>query len=407
MRNEKRIWFSFLSLDCLGVERYLNEYAESGWTLSDLQDCQTVTVPIQATSRRDLRYFVMPKSFGRERGNLLETIERMEELGWQPVATVNRLDIYASMPCRDCAPPPRTWSLSLYVCSFCGLLLLTALSFLLCLFASAQGVPLLHSWYLSNSGVLLRFCGPVFILIWLYYMGWLLFRLVCRGREGPSGRSMMYFRGLFPLLGAVWLFLLTAAIMSDLVHNLPWCLALILLLAGGAAFVYSRFRIGTVDALFSGLSLVLAACLVFVLALHQVFPGENRAQLGACSWRMSLSSVVHGEELGLDGDSVDAVSYEKTGSVFVTRTDYWEARKDVSLSSTVYQCRGSWFCARVQSDLLRDTDWEEVKGMEAPCWSRDSETRHSVLLRRGNTMVLLSGNRELLPQVKEGQWNIS
>ena len=141
--------------------------------------------------------------------------------------------------------------------------------------------------------------------------------------------------------------------------------------------------------------------LALSLVLNQVFPNESRAELGECAWRNSLSSVVHGEDIGFGTTAVQAVSYEKEGSLFVDRTEYWEERENMSLSSTVYQCKGTWLCSIVQEDLLQMEDWKQVSSVYENCWSADQGEKHALLFRTANTLILLSSDQELLPQLGE------
>ena len=111
LKQQKRIWFSFLSPDSPGVECYLNRLAEQGWALPELTDCRTFSLIMEPTTRNDLRYCIITRKAGRSDGEILETVSYMRELGWEPVATVNQFDIYESMPCREVETPERhgTW----------------------------------------------------------------------------------------------------------------------------------------------------------------------------------------------------------------------------------------------------------------------------------------------------------
>ncbi len=396
MADRKRVWFSFLPLDYLGVEAYLNKYAAQGWALSESSDCRTFTVILERSQRTDLRYLVSCSSLTQDQTALREKVAQMQALGWQPVATINHFDIYESMPCRHAIVSREKPSLKLFFWSISGLVLFSVLSLFLLLVAYFRGVAILNVWYLSNTGFFLYTLGPICAAICIYCVLWIGWKLIFRGKTGPPPKAIMMLRGLFPVLEMVWILGITAVVITDLVHSLVYCLLLFLVLMVAVAFCYVRFRAERPEKLFSGISLTLALVIALSLVLNQVFPGENRAQLGECSWRTSLSAVVRGEELGFDKTPVEAASYESVASLFVTKTEYWEQRADVSLSSEVYQCRGALFCRIVETDLLQSRDWQPVSSTYDDCWSEERNGKYALLLRTDNTLVLLSSDQELL-----------
>lgn len=199
----------------------------------------------------------------------------------------------------------------------------------------------------------------------------------------------------------MWILILTTALISDLVPNQLCCLVLILALFGGTAFFYSHFRFDLSGKLRSSVSMTLAVVIALSLLLNQVFPGESRAQIGACTWRDTLSAVVHGEDIGLEAAFIEAVSYKKTGSWFVTRTEYGEEWDSAHLSSTVYQCRGTMFCSFVQEDLLRAKEWQPASSSYHGSWSAVQGETYFLLLRKGNTLVYLSSDQNLLPHLED------
>lgn len=396
MADRKRIWFSFLPLDYLGVEAYLNHYAAQGWALSEISDCHTLTVTLERSQRTDLRYLVSCSSLTQDQTALREKVAQMQALGWQPIATVNHFDIYESMPCRHAIVSREKPCLTLFLWSIGALVLFSALSLFLLLLAYFRGIAILNDWYLSNTGIFLHTLGPICAAICIYCILWIGWKLVLRGKTGPPPKAIMMLRGLFPVLAMVWVLGLIAVVITDLVHSRAYCLLLFLVLMVAVVFCYMRFRAERPEKLFSGVSLMLALVIALSLVLNQVFPGENRAQLGECSWRTSLSAVVRGEEIGFDKTPVEAASYESVASLFVTKTEYWEQRADVSLSSEVYQCSGALFCRIVEADLLRSREWEPISSTYNDCWSEERNGKYALLLRTGNTLVLLSSDQELL-----------
>ena len=135
MADRKKVWFSFLPLDYLGVEAYLNKYAAQGWALSESSDCHTLTVTLERSQRTDLRYLVSCSSLTQDQTALREQVAQMQALGWQPVATINHFDIYESMPCRHAIVSREKPSLKLFFWSIGVLLLFSALSLFLLLYS--------------------------------------------------------------------------------------------------------------------------------------------------------------------------------------------------------------------------------------------------------------------------------
>lgn len=399
MADRKRIWFSFLPLDYLGVEAYLNHYAAQGWALSEISDCHTLTVTLERSQRTDLRYLVSCSSLTQDQTALREKVAQMQALGWQPIATVNHFDIYESMPCRHAVVSREKPSLELFFWSIGALVLFSALSLFLLLLAYFRDVAILNAWYLSNTGIFLHTLGPVCAVVCICYFLWIGYRLAFREKACAPQKSLTILQGILPVLAMGWIFCLTAAVVADLVHSPAYCLLLLLVMAAAIAFCYMRFRAERRGKLFSGVSLTLALVIALSLVLNQVFPGENRAQLGECSWRTSLSAVVRGEEIGFYKTPVEAVSYERVRSLFVTKTEYWEQRADVSLSSEVYQCSGALFCHIVEANLLRSRNWQPVSSTYDDCWSENRNGKYALLLRTGNTLILLSSDQELLPHL--------
>lgn len=401
MEDRKRVWFSFLPLDYLGVEEYLNQYAAQGWALSESSDCRTFSVTLERSHRTDLRYLVSCSSMARDKVSLREKVNQMQLLGWQPVATINHFDIYASMPCRHAVVSQEKPSHKLFLWSIGSLAVFLVLSLFLLLLAYFRGIPLFDTWYLSNSGIFLHLFGSICGAIEIYYFLWIGFRLLFREQVRAPWRGLLILRGTFPVLAAAWMLCFIATVVIDLVPSSVCCLLLLLLLFGGSAFCYVRFREKGAEKRFSAFSMTLALVLALSLVFNQMLPGESRAQLGECSWRNALSAVVRGEEIGFSTTPVEAVSYEKAGSLFVVRTDYWEQRGDISISSVVYQCRGNAFYHIVQEALLQSRNWRPVDSAYDGCWSNEQGGEYTLLLCTGHTLLLLSGDQELLPHLGE------
>ena len=150
-----------------------------------------------------------------------------------------------------------------------------------------------------------------------------------------------------------------------------------------------RFHWGKTETLYSAVSLVLAVVLAIALLLSATTPRDSRAEVGNCVWRNSVSDVVHAEDLDLHPNNLQAASYEQTGSLLVTRTDYWESWEDLSLSSTVYHCKGGVFQSTVVNQILAEADWTQAESEDGQAWRRQVGETYYVLLVQGNGEAVL------------------
>lgn len=400
MADQKRVWFSFLPLDYLGVEQYLNDYAAQGWELSETSDCRALTVRLQKTNRTDLQYSVSCASFVKQ-GDLRETVERRQAMGWNPVATINHFDIYASRPCCCAVPEQEDLWRPLFLRSICAFFSVLFFSAFLFLLAYTHKEHLLHSWYLSNMGLYLHFFAPVFGAVAVCYLLWLGWSFRCRKRNCPPKRGWLVLRGILPVLAAVWMLVLTIALVTDLIDNRSYVLLLIAIFVGVSVVCYFRLRVDQTGKLFSALSLILAVTIALAVVLNQVLPTGDRSQLGASPWRTSLSGVVHAEDVGFQPSSLEAVSYATQGSFFVKETKYWEGWKTLSLSSIEYRCKGGLLVQKILADLMWGNDWRPVSSKYEGCWSAEKGKTYFLLCYDRNTIVLLSANQALLPHLAE------
>ncbi len=400
MPDQKRIWFSFLPLDYLGVEKYLNDYAAQGWEFTEVPDCRTLTVTMQKTHRTDLGYSVSCASF-IQREELRETVEQRHALGWKPLATINHFDIYESMPCHYVLPQEENNYVPLFLRSIRSFFLLLLFSAFLLLLAYSRNSALLNSWYLSNVGIYFHFFSPVFGIISIYYLLWLICNFRSNKGKRPSKRTLCFLRGMFPILAIGWIYVLTAALIVELVPSLSYSVLLIAILTVVALFCYFHFRLDQSGKLSSAISMTLAVVIALSLVLNQVLPHDSRSQLGVCTWRHSISSVVLAEDVGFQPDSLEAAFYEKQGSFFVEETKYWEKWNNLNLSSTVYQCKTSFFARLCLKNLINECDWKLVKSAYKGCWSAEQGTSYLLLCYDKNTIVFLSADQELLPNLAE------
>lgn len=354
----------------------------------------TFRVPFQETSRTDLRYHVTCDAYQGEK--LAEIVAEKQAQGWRPVATINHFDIYESMPCQEPHSPAqkRSKRLSFYAFRAWLIVLLLAAALLAIAWVNRISLPSEPTWYLSNLGIFLRCTFPLFAVGSIYYLLWLGWQCFSRGERTPKQSGMRLRSGLQVAAG-VWLLLALIALLLDLVTNILAFCALVLFLVAGIVYGYVRLRWGRTETLYSAISLVLAVMLGIALLLSATTPTDSRAEVGNCAWRNSVSDVVHAEDLDLHPTNLQAASYEQTGSIPVTRTDYWESWEDLSLTSTVYDCKGSVFQSAVVNQILAEADWTQTESKDGQAWQRQVGKTYYVLLVQGNRVVKLSCDQPL------------
>ena len=394
LKKQKKLWFAYLPLDSKGVERLLNNQAKQGWALAVEQDGIALRIPIEKTNRSDLRYHVTCAMLRKET-NLSQELEHKRAQGWKPVATVNYFDIYESMPCQEPKSQQEQGRKRLCFAALCAWLLVVLGMTALGIIAWINRVPLPmdDTWYLSNLSLFLRVTLPLFGVGSVYYLSW----LVNQGRRVKKKTLPTYvgmcLRSALRLGAIAWLVVGWIALIGDLVTDGRMLCLLVLLLAVASAVCGHKFCWGKPETLRSALSLVVALVFGLSLLLAAVTPPQSRAEIGTCSWRNTLSDVVHAEDLGVQPEQIQAASYERTSSLLVTRTAYWESWEDGALSSTVYQCRGGLLGGRILDGWLADGQWEATQSVYDQAWQIQSGETYHILLREGNHILELTCNQ--------------
>ena len=59
------------------------------------------------------------------------------------------------------------------------------------------------------------------------------------------------------------------------------------------------------------------------------------------------------------------------------------------------------FCSFVQEDLLRAKEWQPASSSYHGSWSAVQGETYFLLLRKGNTLVYLSSDQNLLPHLED------
>lgn len=387
------MWFFFLPLDYKGVEKRLNQYAASGWELAVERDGMAFRVPLQMSGRTDLQYCVCCDSLVNYK-NLPEIVAEKQAQGWQSVATVNHFDIYASMPCQSPQIQAATPKPPLVRHALRTLMFFTLFAAFLVGVTVLNQIPLVNEWYLSNTGIFLKCAAPVVAVGTIYYLLWLVSILFTKEETVPTP-FFFRLRSVLALCAAIFILLLTVTVVSDLVIR-PWSqLLMILLFLGSILFCYLRFQWSRLEKRYSALSLIFALVLAMSLLIRGIMPSPNRAEMGDCLWRNDLPDIVSAEDVGIQTSTLEAASYEQSGSWWVTKRVYWESWPECSFSSTVYRCRGTGFQRLILSEQLESNDWAFVKSGYDQMWQTQRGAQYHVLIQQGNAIISLSSSCSL------------
>lgn len=366
MAEKKRSWFFFSSGDAPAVCQRLNRLAEQGWRLDETEDCTAFLVGLRATARKELRYDVVCARAGRTQEELHEEVQRRTAQGWEPVATINGMDIYCSGPCAF--PEPEKGSVTrkgLLWGQLPGLLL--SIAFLAVLFWTARIKG--GNWYLQHTSAFLHFALYPAVLILGLWALWLGLRCVWPERRSVG---LMWLRSVLSVLELLWLWLLLAVSALDWLPD--WVAGLLILLVTGTLVYYqlrwSRRSGGlyrTMVPLIIGVSIVLAA------GLRQALPEKTGGNV----------EMLSASDFGLTSGEVEFTQRQCTGSFFVKRITYSETwSEDLYLSEELYCCQTEAIAKQVTSDLC-----EELGTVPTELWY--SENGSKMLVCKGNRVLKL------------------
>lgn len=375
MREERYIWFRYGPEDYLGVREKLNRLAAQGWELAEEQDCHCAFARFTPTARTELTYDVEPVPLLRKDEAVQDAVLAREAEGWEPVATLNGMDIYRSIPLRfpkvregeAAAKASRTVLARRYGASVTALLAVLAATVYLYLTGG--------TWYLSNLSLWLMGTAIPAAAGGLFWLGRQAARLMRPAPRPPAGWSMTV-SSVLAALGRVWLLLTAFMLLLDQLTAAAACLVAVCYLAAAGAVSglwrrkdFSLYR--RVTALVTGVVILSA----YLLSL--AYPGRVSVSILDEYTRLQYrdEAVVQLEDLGLEGDELLSGSYQRSGSLLVTCTDYTEYwmvdGEMVTLSTTTYTCRlgtAGW----LYGQLSEETGGEEI------------------LYRSGNTVVRFS-----------------
>lgn len=322
-------WLFYSPTDYTALRRRLNELAEQGLELVKPADGTCYVGRFRPTDRAELRYDVEPRAFCTQ-----EELQRMVDLraaqGWEPVCTINGVNIYTSMPCHkaDFLEDRRETQRRLRP------LMLHQL--LLCLLPLCFCLPwdLAHNlWYLDYFSLFIHLFGPIVSGAAVLVLSSMLLRL-----EGPAA---VFLQTLFLTLLRLWWLCLPISIVLALLP-LRWALGVFL---GG---IVLRTLLRGNAALFSGL------ILLFALLVHLLLPAQEMSSLNGMSWRNGRSDIVTAELLERSPEQFISAEYQKTGTLLVRESSYSEKWTDLRIESRLYTCLTDSLAQKVEFTVRQE-----------------------------------------------------
>ncbi|MCD8341439.1 MAG: DUF2812 domain-containing protein [Clostridiales bacterium] len=358
MREERYIWFRFGPEDYLGVREKLNRLAAQGWELAEEQDCHCSFARFTPTARTELTYDVEPVPLLRKDEAVQDAVLEREAEGWEPVATLNGMDIYRSIPLRfpkpregeAAAQAHRTALAQRYGASVAALLAVLAAAVYLYLTGG--------TWYLSNLSLFLMGTAAPAAICGLFWLGRRA-ALLMRRKPRPSAQWSMMAGSVLAALGRVWLLLAAFMLALDQLTVAAACLVALCYLAAAGA-VSGLWRRKDFSLYRRAAALVTGVAILSAYLLSLAYPGRVSVSILDEYTRLQYQeeAVVQLEDLGLEGEELLSGSYRRSGSFLVTcvdYTEYWMLDGEmVTLSTASYTCRlgtAEWLYERLSEEV--------------------------------------------------------
>lgn len=451
MKDTKRNFFYFSAADFKGVQKLLEDEANKGWELADVDGF--LTARFVRTERNDLTYYVDLMPQGVHPDTQEKYLRLCEDAGWELVGdffayrgskgtfSLAELWIFKSKPGRH--PLPVQTDAEIEEVNFReyvmkGMLYsVLSLAFLMgCWGSTFWGRFLRWNWYDDWR----TFCAGIAVPLLCIYVGFRLLDLLATAawyrssvRKGgvlpATPRAVLYGRGVAYLLGGVPFLLVIAGLLLDAPHWEEGVLLYIVLgviallsLAGYAkALPWVRTKRQRKQCLAVG---IVCLCSVAVLGLLDwEGPWKNLSGGGTMELvRSQLQAELKGQPvvpLEAVGIGADRVRYEyengtsPAGSWWRYREyeDWWmEDSEGGEISSRCYRCIREEGAVGLCEDLLKRTQggdldtgctleaWE-LDGFDG-CWYGTGENwkgfTNTLLVRQGNTVALVSSTADLL-----------
>lgn len=340
MKDTKWVWFQFSASDAPAVERRMNALAQKGWELDESADCECILTKWKPTSRKDLQYAVLPALTLSEESALRQEVQHQRDLGWEPVATINGLNIYRSIPCFDVAYDE---SRHVYGGKTASIEFFRSAAWLLGVAAMFLLFLRIEDWYLSNFRTLLHFTAVPFLLAGGVYLAALCVTILDGKRPHPV---MMWVKSAIQCLELLWFLLLGGCCLMD---SLSLTLAVLVFALCLGGVVFCQLKYSRSNPQLERLVISVLLCAAIVLAL------PNGIMSDICPPHQEPLPTLTTKALGLTGETLDYTAIETTGSVLVKRTSYGEVwSDDLCLSENVYRCANERMARYVAEDLLSD-----------------------------------------------------
>lgn len=335
MKNTKYAWIYSPSGDELALREYLNCLASEGWELEAPNGNGIICylAKFRRTSRSELRYDVEPRGFCTEE-ELQAKVELRAAEGWEPVCTMNGVNIYSSMPCRS----PQ------FSDSWCdngkSSSVFLGISILAYLLSSAFAVLWNHLhpvWYLSHLDAYLHLTVIPFAVVSISLAVWSLLRFV-HSAEQPAQPKLFTLRRI--MLGSLvlWRWLLICSILFTFLPLL-WALGVIL----GVILLHLLLQFD--ELLCTGCALLLTIVLVAAM------PVQDASNISGLPWRSSGTNILTAEQLNLAEGALIYADMEENGSFLVQCVSYSEKREGIRIESRVYTCLTERLTKQVEADL--------------------------------------------------------
>lgn len=345
MKETKAAWVFTAMGDDLALNDRLNRWAEQGFEWEPSGDGSRYLSYLKRTDRTELRYFVETASLLRSDNQLRAQVERRIAMGWEPLGTVNGLDIYRSAPCRKAETPIRETNAVRWTSIASALLALVAL--LLCLQWPLLGVE----WFLTDLGALLWLSRFVVLPASAVWSVWRVIRVLVPAKQAAHS-AVVFLRGIIAALFRLWLLLLAAAFVLTLLP-LPWAagvltLGILLRLAFGFESdpVEDKLRWSARSSIRFTICCV-GAVLLLTIGLHQlgitnsvrVYSVGNGVPAEAVGNGVpaEASGFLHAEDLTANPGSVFSSEYSRRSSLLAEQESYTETTEQLRMDCICYR----------------------------------------------------------------------
>lgn len=336
MKERKTVWLYSLSGDYLAVRERLNALAAEGWEMDKPADGRCLVGRFQRTRRKELCYDVEIAPIFSSQGELQRTVDLRAAEGWEAVCTINGMNIYCSMPCRDPQTAEQAQDAIRRWRGRGGAFLLFLLLGL-CLSLGAE--RLCKPWYGNNISAFFHLSLLPLCMISLLMGIWVGVSMI-KPVQKTEKTLFFHIRCGFLALLSLWWLMLAASILLTLLP-VTWAAGVAL----GGVVLHLLLRLP--GKLSAGCTLLLA----FLLSL--LLPMQQLASVNGTVWREQRSDIVTAERLHYQPEGLIAADYEKTGSLLVQCASYSEKWRELRVESRTFTCLTEALARQVEQDLAQ------------------------------------------------------